>query len=104
MDSISNQEELILLAVGALYPEAYGYGIQQELKVELGRKVSLGTIHTILYRLENSGLLKSEMGGQSTKRGGRSKRIYSLTTKGENTVNELKRIRQSLYSRISFGD
>lgn len=101
MENISNQEELVLLSVGALYPDAYAYAIKEEIKKESGKSVSLGTIHTILYRLENEGLLKSQLGGSSSKRGGRSKRLFSLTAKGYQMAEDLRKLRQSLWSRIS---
>ncbi|MDW3195396.1 MAG: PadR family transcriptional regulator [Cytophagales bacterium] len=101
MENISNQEELVLLSVGALYPDAYAYAIKEEIKKESGKNMSLGTIHTILYRLENEGLLKSHMGGSSNKRGGRSKRLFSLTAKGYQMAEDLRKLRQSLWSRIS---
>ncbi len=101
MENISNQEELILLSVGALYPDAYAYAIKEEIKKESGKRMSLGTIHTILYRLENEGLLKSQMGGSSNKRGGRSKRLFSLTAKGYRIAEELRKLRQTLWNRIS---
>ncbi len=100
--TLTSQEELILLSVGALYPEAYAYGIQQEIDQTLNKRFSLGTIHTILYRMEKLGLLKSEMGGSSNKRGGRSKRIYSLTSKGYAMVRQLQEVRQAFLARISL--
>ena len=99
---LSNQEELVLLGVGSLHPEAYAYGIQKLLKEESRKKLSLGTIHTILYRMEGEGLLKSEMGGSSNKRGGRSKRIYVLTNKGFGLVDDLRSLRQNLWTKISI--
>jgi len=101
MEGISNQEEIILLAVGALHPDAYAYGIQKEIKSQANKGISLGTIHTILYRMENEGLLRSQLGGSSNKRGGRSKRLFSLTTRGFRVVEELQNMRQSLWSKIS---
>lgn len=101
MENISNQEELVLLTVGALYPNAYAYGVKDEIKKETGKSFSLGTIHTILYRMENDGLLKSELGGSTHKRGGRSKRLFSLTAKGYGVAEQLQKLRQSFWSRIS---
>ncbi len=101
METISTQEELILLAVGALHPDAYAYGIQKEIRQQTNKGISLGTIHTILYRLENEGLLKSHLGGSSNKRGGRSKRLFSLTSKGYRVAEELQQVRQSMWSKIS---
>ncbi len=100
-EPISNQEEIVLLAVGSLQPEAYAYGIIKEIKDETGQSWSLGTVHTILYRLENKGMLKSEMGGSSSKRGGRSKRLYSLSQKGYKVMEELMNIRQSMWTKVA---
>lgn len=98
---ISSQEEMVLLCVGSLEPEAYAYGIQLEIKDQAQKTWSIGTIHTILYRLENKGLLKSEMGGASDKRGGRSKRLYSLSAKGFRTVEEIQQMRQAMWTKVS---
>ncbi len=98
---ISSQEEVVLLSVGSLEPEAYAYGLKKEIKEQAGFSWSLGTIHTILYRLENKGLLKSEMGGSTGKRGGRSKRLYMLTTKGYDLVNHTQEVRKAMWSKLS---
>ena len=97
---ISELEELVLLAVGVLYPDAYAYNIRKEIKSQLGKSISLASVHTVLYRLENNGLLKSELGGQSDKRGGRSKRLFSLTKTGVDTVQEIQDVRQAMWSRM----
>ncbi len=99
-DGISSQEEIVILCVGSLEPEAYAYGIQKEIKEQANLNWSIGTIHTILYRLENKGLLKSEMGGASDKRGGRSKRLYSLTAKGYGNVEQIQETRQAMWNRL----
>ena len=99
-ESISSQEEVVLLSVGSLEPEAYAYGIQKEINDQANLKWSLGTIHTILYRLENKGLLKSAMGGASEKRGGRSKRLYRLTAKGYENVHNIQETRQAMWNKL----
>ncbi len=100
-EPISSQEETVLLAVGSLQPDAYAYGIIKEISDETNQSWSLGTVHTILYRLENKGLLKSEMGGSSSKRGGRSKRLYMLSNKGYKVMEELMAIRQSMWTKVA---
>lgn len=99
-ESISSQEEVVLLSVGSLEPEAYAYGIQKEINDQANLSWSLGTIHTILYRLENKGLLKSALGGASEKRGGRSKRLYSLTAKGYGNVQDIQETRQVMWNKL----
>lgn len=97
---ISELEEMILLASGVLYPDAYAYNIRKEIKDQLGKSLSLASVHTVLYRLEKNGLLKSELGGQSEKRGGRSKRLFSLTKTGTETVQDIQNIRQAMWARM----
>ncbi|MCE7993698.1 MAG: PadR family transcriptional regulator [Roseivirga sp.] len=98
---VSSQEEIILLSVGSLEPEAYAYGLQSEIKTEANLNWSIGTIHTILYRLESKGLLKSEMGGSSGKRGGRSKRLHRLTTRGYDLAMHVQEVRKTMWSKLS---
>lgn len=97
---ISELEELVLLSAAVLFPNAYAYGITQEIKDQTGKTLSLASVHTVLYRLENSGLLKSELGGQSEKRGGRSKRLFSLTQNGKKVVEEVQEVRKAMWSKI----
>ncbi|MFY0593550.1 PadR family transcriptional regulator [Roseivirga sp.] len=100
-ENISQQEEIVLLAVGSLEPEAYAYGLQLEIKTQVKLSWSIGTIHTILYRLEKKGLLDSEMGGASQKRGGRSKRLYKLSSKGLRMLEQIQFTRQSMWANLS---
>ena len=97
---IGELEELILLTAAALKEEAYGVAIVAEIKETTGREVNIGAIHTVLRRLEEKGLLKSQMGGATNQRGGRRKRIYTLTHAGQVILDQLYEIRVSLYKRI----
>ena len=97
-------EELVLLTVGALYPEAYGVGIMDDIAKETGRSVNISAIHSALRRLDEKGFVTSEMGGPTNERGGRRKRIFELTAFGKKALDEEQRM--SLYNRIpniSFG-
>ncbi len=97
---MSELEELVLLCVGVLNPDAYAYGIKKEIKDQTGKSLSLASVHTVLYRLEKSGLLKSELGGKSEKRGGRSKRLFYLTEIATQTVDEIKSVRHNMWIRM----
>ncbi len=93
-------EELILLTAAALNENAYGVAIVAEIKNTTGREVNIGAIHTVLRRLETKGFLKSRLGGATTERGGRRKRIYSPTHAGQATLDQAYEMRTSLYKRI----
>ncbi|MEQ9405116.1 MAG: PadR family transcriptional regulator [Cyclobacteriaceae bacterium] len=97
---ISELEELVLLSVGVLHPEAYAYSIRLEIREQIGKSLSLASVHTVLYRLEKDGMLKSSLGGQSEKRGGRSKRLFALTQSGKTRVQEIQTIRQAMWAKM----
>jgi PadR family transcriptional regulator PadR len=97
---ISELEELVLLAVGGLNPDAYAYSIRKEINQQISKSLSLASIHTVLYRLEKDGLLKSRLGGKSEKRGGRSKRLFTLTKTGVDTVRDIQNIRHAMWAKM----
>ncbi len=100
-------EELVLLTVGALYDEAYGVAVMDEIKTETGRSVNISAIHSALRRLEEKGFVSSRMGGATNERGGRRKRYFILTSYGKKALDEAQSLRLKLYNRIpdiSFGN
>jgi DNA-binding PadR family transcriptional regulator len=93
-------EEIVLLTVGILYPEAYGVGIIDEMEQRLKRKVSIGALQTVLRRLEDKGYLKSEFGEATNVRGGKRKRYFSLTSLGSRVLRETQDQRVELFNAI----
>ncbi|MEQ9403961.1 MAG: helix-turn-helix transcriptional regulator [Cyclobacteriaceae bacterium] len=93
-------EELILLTVGSLFDEAYGVAVMDELRVQTGRDLNISAAHAVLRRLEEKGMLKSRMGGSTSERGGRRKRLFTLTKAGKTALDQTISIRTSLYNRI----
>jgi len=75
-------EELVLTMVGILQEDAYGNAIVNEIRDRVGRAVNLSAVHVTLYRLEDKGYVKSGMGGATNARGGRRKRIFTITNTG----------------------
>jgi PadR family transcriptional regulator PadR len=93
-------EELVLLAVGILFEDAYGLAIVDELERQTGRNIMISSVHKALVRLEDKGYLKSHMGGGSDVRGGRDKRLYTLTQAGKKVLNESRELRNSMWKEI----
>ncbi|HSC25698.1 MAG TPA: helix-turn-helix transcriptional regulator [Vicinamibacterales bacterium] len=81
-DSLGRFEELILLALLRLGPEAYGLAVRRELEDRTGRDVSTGALYTALKRLEWRGLVSSRVGEPTAERGGRRRRHYRLEASG----------------------
>lgn len=93
-------EELVLTMVGVLQEDAYGATISGEISRRMDRDVNLSAVHVTLYRLEDKGLIKSKMGGATNERGGRRKRIYTITNAGIAMLRNLKEARMDLWRLI----
>ena len=93
-------EELVLLCVGILFDDAYGLAIVDELERKTGRNILVSSVHKALVRLEDKGYLNSHMGGASEVRGGRDKRLYTLTQAGKKVLNESRELRNSMWKEI----
>lgn len=93
-------EELVLTLVAALQDDAYGAAIAQEIENRLKRDVTLSAVHVTLYRLEDKGYIKSKTGGATTERGGRRKRIYSVTSAGMAMLKAMKEARIDLWKMV----
>ncbi|MBP9926289.1 MAG: helix-turn-helix transcriptional regulator [Cyclobacteriaceae bacterium] len=93
-------EELILLTVGVLFPEAYGVSVMDEIEKQVGRSLNISAVHSVLTRLEDKGFLKSKMSDPTEERGGRRKRIFLLTAAGKRALEEVNEVRNQLYHQI----
>ena len=93
-------EELVLLTTGAVGEKAYAVSILDEIQEKTGRKINISAVHSALRRLEEKGFLKSIMGGATTERGGRRKRIFELTHGGKSAINQIKELRNKLWDQI----
>jgi PadR family transcriptional regulator, regulatory protein PadR len=98
--NIGELEELVLLTVGILYKEAYGVAVMDEIEKQTGRSLNISAVHAVLKRLEEKGLVTSSMGDPTNERGGRRKRIFSLTAAGRKALAEANELRNQLYNQI----
>ncbi|MFD2933432.1 PadR family transcriptional regulator [Spirosoma flavum] len=93
-------EEIVLLMVAVLEGQAYGVTIAAELKQRTSRAISLSGVHIALYRLEEKGFVISELGGATTARGGRRKRLFTITAMGKQTLSDMREVRNQLWDSI----
>lgn len=92
-------EETILLLVGILGEQAYAFKIAEEFEAQTQRAVSIGAVHSTLSRLGDKGFLSSEMGKPSAERGGRRKRIYSITASGKKALVDSRTFKMALWKQ-----
>ncbi|NBB19918.1 PadR family transcriptional regulator [Runella sp. CRIBMP] len=94
-------EEIVLLTVAVLDGQAYGVVLMHEIIEQTGRSVRLNQVHSALQRLEEKGMVSSEMGEPTNERGGRRKRLFSVTAYGHRTLQEIQEVRVSFWSRLT---
>ncbi len=97
---IGEFEELVLLTICVLQNEAYAFSIKLEIEARTGRSLNISGIHTTLYRMEDKGLVNSKMGDSSKERGGKRKRMFSVTPYGLKGLSEIKENRNRLWNDI----
>jgi len=84
-------EQLILLALVRLGPDAYGASVRREIEERAGREVSISAVYTTLERLEQKGLVRSRVGEPTPERGGRRRRHFELLPLGARSLRDAYR-------------
>jgi len=102
-DHLGEFEELTLLAIRALGDHTYAVPIQQYVEKVTARPIAMGSIYAALARLEEKGFLRSAMTEAEARRGGKSKRVYSVTPSGLRTARDLHRVRERIWNAIAEG-
>ncbi|HEX9760872.1 MAG TPA: helix-turn-helix transcriptional regulator [Candidatus Acidoferrales bacterium] len=81
-------EQIILLALVRLGPDAYGVTILREIELRTGRRVAIGAVYTSLARLEKKGYVAHHVGPPTPERGGRRKKFYQLEPAGARALSQ----------------
>ena len=93
-------EEFTLLAVCALPAPAYAVPVQQCLETRTGRRDVTGAVYAALGRLEDKGCVRSTMGPPTGRRGGKPKRLFTVTPRGLRTARDLHGLRTQIWRLI----
>lgn len=80
--SLGEFEQLVLLALVRLGPEAYGATIRREIEARTGRDLAISAVYVTLDRLEVKGLVRSHIGDPTPKRGGRRRKHVVILPAG----------------------
>lgn len=97
---LTRTEEMILLAVYHLRPDAYGITIRRYLEEMMAQKFSVGAIYVPLERLTEKGYLTTYQGEPTPERGGRSKRFYQVTAAGRAALKETQRLHKAMWANV----
>lgn len=99
---IGEFEYLLIAATLRLGEEAYGASIRREVEEATERPCSIGSLYTTLDRLEAKGLVTTWMGEATAQRGGRAKRMVSVTAKGVESASAFYRAISRVSRDISW--
>lgn len=100
MKFLSRSEEFALLAVLYLQEEAYGVAIRNHLRKMTNESWAFGAVFVMLNRLEKKQMLRSRLAEPSPRRGGKSKRVYSLTADGLEELAKVRRIQTAAWKTV----
>lgn len=84
--TLGDLEQLVLLALLRLGPDAFGIAVQQEIAARTRRDVTLGAVYTTLARLELKGFVATRVGDPTPVRGGRRKKHYRVQPAGRRAL------------------
>lgn len=99
-------EQLVLLALVRLGPDAYGVTICDDIAERSGRAVSLGAVYKTLDRLETKGFVGTWLGDPTAERGGRRKKHFKVLGAGQRALKAslaaLRRMTDGIESEIGL--
>lgn len=79
---LTDFELMVMLAVLRARDDAYGVSIAREIEETGGRPVTHAAVYLALDRLAGQGLVASRLGDSTPERGGRAKKLFSITPAG----------------------
>jgi len=100
VEFLTRMEEIILVTVHLLGPEAYGVTIRAAVEELLERSLSVGAIYVPLDRLAGRGYLETWQSDPTPERGGRRKKYYKLSQKGLKILQETKAFQDALWKNV----
>ena len=99
-DYVGELEQMILLAVLRLEEEAYALSVMRELDKAVGREVSRGALYKTLDRLREKGLVTWRIEDGTPERGGKPRRIFTVTTEGVEALRESREALLTLWDGV----
>jgi PadR family transcriptional regulator len=97
---LTDFELMVMLAVLRVRQHAYGVPIAREIEQTGRRSVTLAAVYLALDRLHRHGLVSWRLGDPTPERGGRAKKLFSVTPTGLRAIRRTQRAFAALWSGI----
>jgi DNA-binding PadR family transcriptional regulator len=98
---IGEFEQVVLLAVARL-DDAYGMTVRREIERQTGRDVSIGSVYITLDRLLAKGYVAEHPGDPTPTRGGRSRRLFTLTKAGAAVLETARATQEAMWRGVNL--
>ncbi len=100
--SLAEFELLVMLAALRLGPEeAYTVSIANDIEERTGRSVRHTNVHTTILRLEAKGRLSTSLGDPRPERGGKPRRLVTVTAEGREALRRTTEMIQAMVGDLS---
>lgn len=97
---LTDFELMVLLAILRVRDDAYGVPITREIEETGHRPVKLAAVYLALDRLCQNGLASWQLGDPTPERGGRAKKLFSVTPAGVRAVRRAQQSFMALWKGI----
>jgi PadR family transcriptional regulator PadR len=97
---LTDFELMVMLAVLRVRDDPYGVPIAREIEETGGRSVTHAAVYLALDRLSQHGLVTSRLGEPTPERGGRAKKLFSITPTGLRAIRRTQRAFMALWKGI----
>jgi PadR family transcriptional regulator len=101
-DHLGEFEQVVLLAVLRLDPEAYGMRIRREIEARAGRRTSIGAIYATLDRLTTKGFLRARDGQPGPERSGLARRFFTVTRRGIDALETARDLHARMWAGVQL--
>lgn len=96
-------EQYVLLSLLRLADGAYGAAVRRDIEDNTGRPVSIGAVYATLGRLADKGLVNSRLSAPEPVPGGRSRKVFQLTTEGDEALRHTVRMLNRMMRGLELG-
>ena len=101
MYDLTKNEEMILISIWKLKDQAYGISIKEDFRKITGKALNYGSMYNTLFQLIKKGYIASRESLPLSKRGGRRKILYTLTSEGEKALSHARKIQKLAWENVT---
>jgi DNA-binding PadR family transcriptional regulator len=104
-ETLGEFELMVLLAALRLGTDrAYALAIADDIGERTGRSVRRSAVYTTLQRLEAKGLATTALGDPRPERGGKARRLVSVTPAGRTAVHESRAALERMWADLDTSE